>query len=91
MTFVVGVDTAVRIVEHRFYGHEQAMLRSLEELRQLECRFLVAARSLQGELLRLRDVAVPARFEELFIELPESRFRLDISSSSLRDVGGDHS
>ena len=97
MTFVVGVDTAVRIVEHRFYGPvnqspaaEQAMFVCLDELRALKGRFLVAARSLNGQTLRLPDVSIPARIQDLFVELPETSFRVNISSSQLRnDVGSD--
>jgi hypothetical protein len=90
-TFVVGVDTAVRIVAHRFYGPaddplraEAAMFESLEEFRGLGCRFLVAARMWQGQTLRLPDVSIPDRLQDLFVELPATRFLLDVSSSGLR-------
>jgi hypothetical protein len=97
MTFVVGADTAVRVVAPRFYGPEDdpvraeaAMLDCLDELRQLGCRFLVAARCLDGCMLRLADASVPRQFQDLFTELPENLFRLDVSSSEMRS-GGDHS
>lgn len=91
VTFVVGVDTAVRIVAPRFYGDRQdsqsapaAMRAALAELRELECGFLVAARAQQGRVWRLSDVAIPAESRDLFAELPMDCFRVDVSSSELR-------
>ena len=40
VVFVVGVDTAERIVQPRFYGDsEERMLQALEQIRQSGCRF----------------------------------------------------
>lgn len=91
VTFVVGADTAERVVAQRFYGprgdlrtSRAAMLECLEELRELHCRFLVATRALPGRVVRLPDVPVPAGFDDLFAGIPEERFRLDLTSSQLR-------
>jgi hypothetical protein len=35
-------------------------------------------------VLSLKDIAVPRRFVDLFIEIPEHRFRVDTSSSEIR-------
>jgi len=37
-----------------------------------------------GRVRALSDVAVPERFARLFVAIPESRFRLDSSSSDIR-------
>jgi len=37
-----------------------------------------------GRVRGLSDVAVPERFAGLFVAIPESRFRLDSSSSDIR-------
>ncbi len=85
VTFVVGFDTAERIVQPRFYsGEVKLMQQALERIRNAECRFLIAGR-LQGEMfLTLSDVSIPDEFEDLFEELPESAFRQDTSSTEHR-------
>jgi hypothetical protein len=35
----------------------------------------------------LNDIAVPRRYSDLFREIPEHRFRVDISSSAIRARG----
>ena len=85
-TFVVGADTALRVVDARYYDDsEWAMLAALEEIVRRGCRFLVAGRvAADGRFQTLSDIAVPSQFPELFAEIPESRFRADIASTHLR-------
>jgi nicotinamide mononucleotide (NMN) deamidase PncC len=85
-TFVVGADTAERLVATRYYGGDEArMVAALQEIADRGCRFLVAVRAdAGGRLHALEDVALPARFAALFTPIPESRFRLDSSSSEIR-------
>jgi len=85
-TFVIGADTAERLVAARYYGGSAAqMSAALEEMAGLGARFLVAVRrDAAGSLRSLADAAVPARFAGLFAAIPESRFRLDTSSTELR-------
>ena len=83
--FVIGWDTAVRLVAPRYYGNDEAaMLTALAEIWAGGGRFLVAGRK-DGEVFRtLADVPVPGGFSPLFQELPEAAFRNDISSTELR-------
>ena len=84
-TFVVGWDTAVRLVDQKYYGDEPAaMLTALAEMWAGGTRFLVAGREDQGAFKTLRDVPIPQGFETLFRDLPEDQFRLDVSSTQLR-------
>jgi hypothetical protein len=83
--FVVGADTADRIVAARYYDHDdQQMLNALAEIHRLGCRFLVAGRSVGGRWQTLADVPIPRGCEDLFEAIPESRFRRDISSTEIR-------
>jgi hypothetical protein len=84
--FVVGADTAERILAPRYYaGAEAGLAKALELLQAWGCRFLVAGRqTATGIVLRLADLPVPARFQDMFVELPADVFQLDISSSRLR-------
>lgn len=88
-TFVVGYDTARRILQPRYYADSPAyLLGALAEIRQLGCRFLVAGRLDEVGAFHTGDhLDVPEGFEELFQIIPESLFRRDISSTALRLAG----
>jgi nicotinic acid mononucleotide adenylyltransferase len=85
VTFVVGADTAERIVHPRFYDASLRMMHeALESIRNAGCRFLVAGRFYSGEFRTKRELILPKSFEDLFEMLPEADFRRDISSTDLR-------
>ena len=86
VTFVVGADTAERLVAPRYYGGDDArMTEALQEMADRGSSFLVAVRAdSAGRVRSLADVAVPPRFAQLFTSIPETRFRLDSSSSDIR-------
>ncbi|MBX9679598.1 MAG: hypothetical protein K2X38_12600 [Gemmataceae bacterium] len=89
-TFVVGADTAARVVSARYddgdTGRRDA---ALDCLRQAGCSFLVAARAdAAGQCWRLEDLDIPAAWRDLFLGIPETRFRLDLSSTELRRKHG---
>src|SRR5438094_1910625 len=82
VTFVVGADTAERIVQPRYYGDRtQDMLAALDEIARHGCRFLGARRTDdQGRFVKLASIAPPARFAGLVEQSPEAPFRRDTSS-----------
>ena len=87
--FVLGWDTAVRLVAPRYYGGEAEMLLALAEMMAGRARFLVAGRldseaGNGGAFRTLADVDVPAGFAPMFTAIPEAEFRRDISSTELR-------
>lgn len=85
-TFVIGADTAERLIAPRYYGDDEARMHvALEEIGNAGGSFLVAVRiDAAGRVRALTDIPVPRRFAELFSEIPEHRFRLDTSSSEIR-------
>ena len=85
-TFIVGVDTAERILKPAYYGGcDLALTNALRSVRDQGCRCLVAGRlNSQGCFLQLADLKVPSEFQELFTPLPPDTFRLDLSSTQLR-------
>jgi len=86
-TFIVGADTAVRIVDARFYGDQNAdMLRALEAIRWNGCQFVVAGRTIGDRFVTLSDIEVPESAEDLFVDFPDKQFRFDLSSSELRET-----
>lgn len=89
--FVIGADTAARVIQPRFYGDSETVMRSaLAELRRLGCRFLVAGRlDAAGVFVEGNQLDLPVAFRDLFEVLPASQFRRDISSTRLRDQAGE--
>jgi nicotinamide mononucleotide (NMN) deamidase PncC len=85
-TFVIGADTVQRIVAPKYYSESQSsMLAALEQIASRGCAFQVAARAdATGQLRSLAEIAIPPSFKGLFRQIPESRFRLDLSSSNIR-------
>lgn len=88
--FVVGADTASRIVAPRFYGDSEArMAEALTNIRVRGCRFLVAGRvDAAGRFCGLDDVALPPAYRDLFTGIPENVFRSDLSSTQVRAAAG---
>ena len=83
--FVVGFDTARRLIDPVYYGgSESVMLGALRGIRERGCSFLVAGRDVNGYFQTLADLAVPNGFEGMFEEVPEAKFRIDVSSSDVR-------
>lgn len=89
--FALGYDTAVRIVNAKYYGNSDArMAAEFARLQAAGCRFAVAGRAQGGSFLTLRDIEMLDVLSEmdLFVEIPEGEFRADISSTELRKQAG---
>jgi hypothetical protein len=85
VTFVMGVDTAQRIVEPRYYGGSAAALReALLRIRNAGCHFLVAGRKANERFETLADVSVPVEFAGLFAKISPEEFRADVSATEIR-------
>jgi hypothetical protein len=85
-TFVIGADTAERLVAPKYYGDDEIRMHvALEEIGNSGGNFLVAVRvDAAARVRRLSDINVPPRYVDLFSEIPEHRFRLDTSSLEIR-------
>jgi hypothetical protein len=85
-TFVIGADTAERLVAPKYYGDDELQMHTaLEEIANSGGSFLVAVRiDTAGRVRALNDIPVPRRYADLFTEIPEHRFRVDTSSSEIR-------
>jgi nicotinic acid mononucleotide adenylyltransferase len=90
--FLVGIDTAMRLVDPKYYNDSQEqMIQALITFKSLNCKFLVAGRLNQKDpndhtFITLKDIDMSQLigFKDLFIEIPSDEFRVDISSSQLR-------
>ena len=85
-TFIIGNDTALRLVDPKYYDNNaQNMYTSLQKVKDNKCNFLVAGRLQNGEFNTIFDVAIPEAFISMFNDIPESQFRMDLSSTELRN------
>jgi nicotinamide mononucleotide (NMN) deamidase PncC/glycerol-3-phosphate cytidylyltransferase-like family protein len=80
-TFVLGYDTAVRLVDP---AYSIDWNRQWEIFQTLETRFLVAGRRYRGGFQTLENINLPKGCESLFEAIPEEKFREDISSTAIR-------
>ncbi len=85
-TFVVGADTVARIADPKYYcDDERAMLAAVERIASRGCRFLVFGRtSAEGAFESLSQLELPPQLSAICEEVPEHKFRADVSSSELR-------
>jgi hypothetical protein len=83
--FLVGYDTAARLVNPRYYGSSAAARdRALRAIAAARCRFLVAGRLERGAFKTLDDIPLGAGAKNLFAKLPD--VRADVSSTGLRSM-----
>lgn len=95
--FIVGLDTAKRILDLSYYEGktEAAMVAALQrDIGGRGCYFVVGGRlsdasnpnrrELQSSWEELDSIHVPEAVQHLFLAVPERYFRVDVSSSELR-------
>lgn len=101
-TFVVGVDTIIRMADSQYYPDEISHQEAIAAIRNSGCRFLVFGRLVNqpmpavglesGGFCQLDDLVLPLELAQLCTAVPGSAFRRDISSTELRLSGeqGNH-
>jgi hypothetical protein len=87
-TFVIGYDTAIRIIDPRYYDGEAGRDAAFARIAAQRCTFLVAGRVKDGLFRTLADIDLPSALRPLFRELPERMFRVDLSSTAIRNAYG---
>jgi hypothetical protein len=83
--FVLGWDTAVRVIDPKYYGSEANRDDALGKLVARGCRLVVGGRVDTTGKFRVWDGGELAdEFATLFVALAEADFRVDVSSTQLR-------
>ena len=84
-TFIIGADTAMRLDDPRYY-QDSTLNRNeaFEEIDQLGCRFLVFGRQIDQAFHAAAELPISTALSSLCQFVPESEFRVDISSTDLR-------
>ncbi len=88
-TFVVGMDTFLRIGDEKYYADHEDMFRSFERVEQCGCRFLVFNRVVAGRTTTQADAeGMPRRLRRLAEFVPDDLLPpSDMCSSNLRKGG----
>ena len=95
MTFVIGTDTLVRIINPKYYGDNvDNMLKAVREMGDLGAHFVVGGRLEQtkGDTDETKKfvsgeselVGLPKDVRDMFTIIKEEDFRVDISSTQVR-------
>jgi hypothetical protein len=89
-TFIVGVDTLIRIADPRYYGGDHSQRdAAIGAIASRGCRFLAFGRVLDGKFAVLSDFALPSTLKAICDEVSGWEFREDISSTELRRSVGE--
>ena len=86
--FVVGFDTAMRILDTNYYSDrlEKSIIKILSAIKKNNCSFIVAGRLHLDQFKTLKDLKIPQGFESMFKEIDQKKFRIDQSSTEIRKV-----
>lgn len=94
MTFVIGTDTLIRILDIKYYDQsKENMLSAIRDMKRRGVHFVVGGRSEQGKkgteppqfIDGSKEVASqPQDVQEMFTLLKEEDFRVDMSSTEIR-------
>ncbi|XP_078164154.1 uncharacterized protein LOC144559088 isoform X2 [Carex rostrata] len=83
--FVIGADTVIRLVNPKYYGGDyNKMIEILLDCKRTGTTFLVGGRKVDGIFKVLGDIEIPEELRDMFISIPEDKFRVDISSTDIR-------
>ncbi|KAM7487666.1 hypothetical protein LguiB_025150 [Lonicera macranthoides] len=83
--FVIGADTAARLINPKYYdGDYKKMMEILNGCKSTGCTFLVGGRNVDGVFKVLEDLDIPEELTDMFISIPTEKFRMDISSTEIR-------
>jgi len=83
-TFVMGMDTLIRLFNPKFYENDQVMQSSLNVFIDNDIRFLIFGRQIGSQFMTLNDFLIPKEFKDRFNGITEQEFREDISSSAIK-------
>lgn len=95
VTFVVGVDTIIRVADSKYHSDEDSHRQAIERIVEAGCSFLVFGRQLNQDgaespgFYELEDLVLPGELKAICRQVPSASFRCDISSTELRAKRGE--
>ena len=89
-TFILGLDTIVRIADPKYYDkHVEMRDQAIADMAARGNRFLVFGRLRGGQFETLDGVELPPALRAICTAIPEAEYRMDLSSSELRQKDND--
>lgn len=83
--FVVGTDTLERVASPEYYGGLPERDDAIREMAAMGCSFLVYGRADGASFQTLDRMTLPEPLAGMCTGVPEAEFRIDISSTALRE------
>jgi hypothetical protein len=92
--FIIGVDTLTRILNPKYYGNsDEALLSTLSTFLERGCKFIVGGRTEPSGIFQTTGqvlskpfaLRLPKNIRDMFEGLGEEEFRVDISSTEIRN------
>ncbi|MCY3883432.1 MAG: hypothetical protein OXG24_00800 [Gammaproteobacteria bacterium] len=84
-TFVVGVDTLLRVVNTSYYRDDEELESTIALFCSRNDRFLVFGRTIEDRSFATLDaVEIPEKLRHICVGFTEQQFRMDISSTDIR-------
>jgi nicotinic acid mononucleotide adenylyltransferase len=89
-TFVIGADTAIRLDQPHYYNDDTAQRdEAIQQLRSRKTRFLVFGRRIGDRFQDACQLELSSALSKICDFIPETTFRIDVSSSQLRAADAD--
>jgi len=89
MDIMLSILNEVYSLQPKYYGGDyNRMLEILLECKSTGTTFLVGGRNIEGVFKVLEDLDIPKELRDMFISIPEEKFRMDISSTEIRKRQG---
>ena len=70
--------------DEKFYGDQKQMLESIDLFNTNNVNFIVFGRKIDDIYKTIDQVTIPSSIADRFVGIPESEFRLDISSREIK-------
>lgn len=84
VTFIVGIDTFVRIIQPKYYDSRKQLDDVIIFFVTSGTKFLVFGRTVENKFKTINDLSIPERLRECCRQVEASQFQCDVSSSTLR-------
>jgi hypothetical protein len=91
-SFIIGTDTMIRILDPKYYDHDEEKM--IGSLRNMNITFVVGGRKIDQTTAAATQEFVtgeeslqglPQDIQDMFILLDETEFRVDVSSTEIRE------
>jgi cytidyltransferase-like protein len=88
-TFIVGLDTLERLLNPNYHAKgDEGLAQTLHQIVRQDCKFVVFGRTMKGVFRDATDLNLPAQIAERCRIVMADEFRVDVSSTALRESNG---